>query len=99
MAIDLPSFHESKPSARHVVELPYPLSDDLDKYLVLYNETYKAHVTASDLIREIIRLHLDRDQNFREKKASHLSLKRNRSRHPTTTPTTAMPLNAASASS
>ena len=78
MAIDLPAFHENKPSIKHVVELPYPLSDDLDKYVTLYNETYKTRVTASDLIREIIRLHLDRDQEFRMRKNSTGSRRRKR---------------------
>ena len=99
MAIDLPAFHENKPSAKHLVELPYPLSDDLEKYVAFYNEFYKAHVPAAELIREIIRLHLDRDQSFREKKAASILPGRGRTRNKAGAASAATPANHALASS
>lgn len=99
MLIDLPAFHDNKPSAKHLVELPYPLSDDLEKYVALYNESYKAHVTAAELIREIVRLHLDRDHSFREKKAASISTGRGRARSKAGIVSAAAPVNHALASS
>ena len=65
--IALPPFHVTTPHALEL-KLPPPLARDLDLYRRLYKEAYGADVSEADLVREIVRAFLDRDEGLRAHK-------------------------------
>ena len=62
--IALQPFHVTTPRSVET-KLPSSLAQDLDIYRRLYKETYGAEVPEGDLVREIIRAFLERDEEFR----------------------------------
>lgn len=63
-AIALQPFHVTTPRSVET-KLPSSLAQDLDLYRRLYKDAYGADVSEGDLVREIIRAFLERDEEFR----------------------------------
>ena len=77
--IALPAFHITS-TKKHTVELPYALQLDLEAYRAFYKECYGADVNEPDLIREIVRVFLAKDEAFRSAAVSSARRPRNRAR-------------------
>lgn len=68
--ISIPAFHFTD-TKTHSVVLPHALAEDLELYRQFYKTTYGAEVKEPELIREIIRCFLDRDNAFKAFRAGH----------------------------
>ena len=63
-AIALPAFHITT-IKRHTIECSHVLQQDLEAYKAFYKRCYGADVSEPDLIREMIRIFMEGDPEFR----------------------------------